>query len=218
MANEVPAAVVLDNDLREQAAQNTLAANPLVGVRLEDILDSARLLFGQMLSSPGVAAQEYLRFVTELGRIATGSSDLAPDAKDKRFADPAWKDSAIYRALAQCYLAWGGALNHFVDEAKMDKRDAERARFVVSLLIDAMAPTNSISGQSGRLEEACRDTGREFHPRPGKPHARSGPQWRLTGTSRQHQICGGQEPRNHSRSRGVSQPGVGVNPIPTYEQ
>ena len=33
MANEVPAAVVLDNDLREQAAQNTLAANPLVGVR-----------------------------------------------------------------------------------------------------------------------------------------------------------------------------------------
>ena len=50
MANEVPAPVVLDNDLREQAAQNTLAANPLVGVRLEDILDSARLLFGQMLS------------------------------------------------------------------------------------------------------------------------------------------------------------------------
>jgi hypothetical protein len=58
MANEVPAAVVLDNDLREQAAQNTLAANPLVGVRLEDILDSARLLFGQMLSGPGVATRE----------------------------------------------------------------------------------------------------------------------------------------------------------------
>ena len=34
MANEVPAPVALDNDLREQAAQNTLAANPLVGVRL----------------------------------------------------------------------------------------------------------------------------------------------------------------------------------------
>ncbi|MFZ1002760.1 MAG: hypothetical protein WAN68_12210, partial [Pseudolabrys sp.] len=30
MANEVPAPVVFDNDLREQAAQNTLAANPLV--------------------------------------------------------------------------------------------------------------------------------------------------------------------------------------------
>src|SRR5258705_6127720 len=99
MANEVPAPVVFDNDLREQAAQNTLAANPLVGIRLEDILDSARLLFGQMLSSPGAAAQEYLRLLGELGRIATGGSELAPDAKDKRFADSAWKDSAIYRAL-----------------------------------------------------------------------------------------------------------------------
>ena len=55
MTNEVPAAAVLDTDLREQAAQNTLAANPLVGVRLEDILDSARLLAGQVLSSPGLA-------------------------------------------------------------------------------------------------------------------------------------------------------------------
>jgi hypothetical protein len=44
MANKVPTAIVLDDDLREQAAQNTLAANPLVGVRLEDALDSARLL------------------------------------------------------------------------------------------------------------------------------------------------------------------------------
>src|SRR6476620_1114714 len=146
MANEVAAPVVLDDDLREQAAQNTLAANPLVGVRLEDILDSARLLFGQMLSSPGVAAREYLRFLGELGRIATGGSELAPDAKDKRFADSAWKDRAIYRALAQCYFAWGGGLDRFVDEAKMENGDADRARFIVSLLVDAMAPTNSILG------------------------------------------------------------------------
>ena len=78
MANEVPAPVVFDNDLREQAAQNTLAANPLVGVRLEDILDSARLLVGQMLSSPGVAAQEYLSPPWRAwpycdGRVRTGS-------------------------------------------------------------------------------------------------------------------------------------------------
>src|SRR6478609_4342164 len=159
MANEAPAALVFDNELREQAAQNTLAANPLVGVRLEDILDSARLLVGQMLSSPGVAAREYLRFLDELGRIATGGSELAPDAKDKRFADSAWKDSAIYRALSQCYLAWGGALNRFVDEAKMEKRDAERARFIVSLLVDAMAPTNSILGNPVALRKLVETRG-----------------------------------------------------------
>jgi polyhydroxyalkanoate synthase len=162
MANEIPASVVLDTDLREQAAQNTLAANPLVGVRLEDILDSSRLLVGQMLSSPGLTAREYLRFLGELGRIATGGSELAPDAKDKRFADSAWKESAIYRALAQCYLAWGGALNRFVDEAKMEKRDAERARFIVSLLVDAMAPTNSILGNPVALRKLVETRGASF--------------------------------------------------------
>src|SRR5262249_21772930 len=105
-----------DNDVREQAAQHTLAANPLVGVGGQDILDSARVLLGQMVGNPAVAARQYLSFLGELGRIATGGCELVPDAKDKRFADPAWQESIAYRALAQCYLAWGGALNRFVDE------------------------------------------------------------------------------------------------------
>jgi polyhydroxyalkanoate synthase len=147
-----------DSEFREQAAQHTLAANPLVGVRAQDLLDSARVLLGQMITHPGVAAQQYLSFLGELGRIATGGSELAPDARDKRFADPAWTESALYRALAQCYLAWGGSLNRFVDEAKMDKRDAERARFVVSLFVDAMSPTNSLAGNPAALKKLV-DTG-----------------------------------------------------------
>src|SRR5262245_38991598 len=135
MANDI---LVADGDIREQAAQHTLSANPLVGVRGRDILDSARLLLGQMVSNPAAAARQYLAFITEIGRIATGGSALAPDARDRRFADPAWQESAGYRALAQCYLAWGNALYRFLDEAKLDKRDAERARFVVSLVVDAM--------------------------------------------------------------------------------
>ena len=133
MAHEVPDTA--DHDIREQAAQHTLAANPLVGVRGEDIFDSARLLLGQMLSNPAAAAQQYLSLLAELGRIATGGSELAPDAKDRRFADPAWQESAAYRALAQGYLAWGSALNRFLDDAKLDKRDSERARSASRLSI-----------------------------------------------------------------------------------
>jgi poly[(R)-3-hydroxyalkanoate] polymerase subunit PhaC len=148
MANEVP--VPADGDIREQAAQHTLAANPLVGVRGQDILDSARLLLGQILSNPVAAAEQYLTLLAELGRIATGASELAPDTRDRRFADPAWMESVAYRSLAQSYLAWGNALYRFLDQAKIDKRDAERARFVVSLLVDAMAPTNSLAGNPPR--------------------------------------------------------------------
>ena len=142
----------------EQATQHTLAANPLVGVRARDLLGSLRMLLGQTARHPGVLAQQYLSFLGELGRIATGRSDLAPDDKDKRFADPAWKHSPIYRALAQSYFAWANALIGLVDETRMSKRDAERARFIVSLFVDAMAPTNALAGNPAALKRLL-DTG-----------------------------------------------------------
>ena len=41
---------------------------------------------------------------------------------------------------------------------KIDKRDAERARFVVSLVVDAMSPTNSLAGNPAALKKLV-DTG-----------------------------------------------------------
>jgi polyhydroxyalkanoate synthase subunit PhaC len=158
MAYETLEARSLDIEVGDRAAHNTLAANPLVGIRGRDIFDSARRLAGHLIGNPGMVTKQYLSFLGELGRIITGSSALAPDPKDKRFADPAWKESAAYRALAQAYLAWGGTLNRVIDEANMDKRDAERARFVVSLLVDALAPTNSFVGNPAALKKFV-DTG-----------------------------------------------------------
>jgi polyhydroxyalkanoate synthase subunit PhaC len=158
MSDQITTVAASEGDIREQAAQFTLAANPLVGVRGRDILASAGMLLGRLAANPVVAARQGVSLLGELARIATGGSALAPDAKDKRFADPAWQESAAYRALAQCYLAWGNALNRFVDEARMDKRDAERARFVVSLLIDAFSPTNSLAGNPAALKRLL-DTG-----------------------------------------------------------
>src|SRR5215510_2738852 len=155
MANELGTS---DSELGARAIDNTLAANPLIGVRPEDIVESANMLFQRIMANPGLAATQYLAFLGELGRIANGSSELAPDAKDKRFADSAWKDSAAYRALAQNYLAWSGALNRFVDQAEMEDRDRLRARFIVSLFVDAMAPTNTINGNPAALKKLV-DTG-----------------------------------------------------------
>ena len=140
------------------AIDHTLAANPLIGIREQDIFESAGKLFGQAAINPGLAAKHYAAYVGELARIAAGASRLTPDTRDKRFADPAWKDSAAYRTLAQTYLAWGGALTGFIEEARMEKRDADRSRFIASLMIDAMAPTNAIPGNPAALKK-CIDTG-----------------------------------------------------------
>jgi polyhydroxyalkanoate synthase len=146
------------SDAVEQAASHTLAANPLVGVRSQDLLAAAQVLLQQAAFHPVAAMGQYLSFLGELSRIAAGRSELAPAATDKRFADAAWKESIPYRALAQAYFAWGQALGRFVDGVGLEKRDAERARFVVSLLVDAMAPTNWLAGNPAALKKLV-DTG-----------------------------------------------------------
>jgi polyhydroxyalkanoate synthase len=147
-----------DTGLREQAVEHTLAANPLVGIRDQEIYDASFKLFEQVMTHPAIAAKHLMSYLGELGRIASGGSELAPDAKDKRFTDAVWKDSVSWRALVQNYLAWSNALYGFVDDAKMEKLDAERARFIVSLFIDAMAPTNTVAGNPAALKK-CVDTG-----------------------------------------------------------
>jgi polyhydroxyalkanoate synthase subunit PhaC len=140
------------------AEHPTLAANPLVGVSRRDMLDSARTLMAEMARHPGLAGRQYVAFMREMGRIATGRSKIVPDERDRRFADSAWRENGPYRLLAQSYLAWSQALHRFVDQASLDKCDAERARFVVSLFVNAMAPTNALVGNPAALKRAL-DTG-----------------------------------------------------------
>ena len=119
---------------------------------------SAGRLFEQITANPPLVAKHYLSYLDELARIASGDCRLAPDAKDRRFADPAWADSAAYRVLAQNYLAFARAMHGFVDEARMERRDTERSRFIVSLLVDAMAPTNTMPGNPAAMQKFA-DTG-----------------------------------------------------------
>jgi polyhydroxyalkanoate synthase subunit PhaC len=149
---------ISNTPIPDQAIDYTLAANPLIGIRDQDIFESAGKLFEQAAINPALAAKHCAAYLGELGRITVGASTLTHEGKDKRFADPAWKDSVAYRTLAQSYLAWGGALTGFINEASMDKRDADRSRFIASLVIDAMAPTNLVGGNPAALKKYI-DTG-----------------------------------------------------------
>ena len=66
----------------------------------------------------------------ELARVAGGDSAVAPAAKDRRFADPAWTGNPVLRRVMQAYLATGAAAGDLVEATPLDWRDAERMRFV----------------------------------------------------------------------------------------
>jgi poly[(R)-3-hydroxyalkanoate] polymerase subunit PhaC len=130
--------------ISEAAARNTLALNPLVGIRGQDLADSAGILLKAMINEPKIATEQWFSFLAELGEIASGKSERAPKAGDRRFSDPTWKESQLHSGLLKAYLAWGDAVSHLVDKTSLSDLDKARAHLVSDILIDALAPTNAI--------------------------------------------------------------------------
>jgi polyhydroxyalkanoate synthase len=144
MTRRVDASDLQTDDVSDQAARNTLALNPLVGLRGKDLMDSANILLSAMVNEPRVAVSQWLSFLNELLKIATGESGQAPVPGDKRFADANWKSSTLHRGLLQAYLAWGNAINGFIDKSSMSDIDKARAHLIANIFIDAAAPTNNL--------------------------------------------------------------------------
>lgn len=130
--------------LSEAASQNTLALNPLVGIRDRDLADSANILFKVLVNEPKAATEQWLSFIGELGSIVAGKSERAPKAGDRRFSDTTWKESALHSGLLKTYLAWGDAVSGLIDKTGLSYIDKARAHLVTDILIDAMAPTNAM--------------------------------------------------------------------------
>jgi polyhydroxyalkanoate synthase len=130
--------------MSDVAARNTLALNPLVGIRGQDLVDSAGILFKAMINEPKVATEQWLSFLGELGEIVSGKSERAPKSGDRRFSDPTWKESSLHSGLLKAYLAWGEAVNGLVDRTSLSNIDKARAHLITEILIDAVAPTNAI--------------------------------------------------------------------------
>jgi polyhydroxyalkanoate synthase len=128
--------------LSEQASRNTLALNPLVGIRGQDLIDSAGILFKAIVNEPKVAAEQWVSFLGELVAIVGGKSERAPKAGDRRFSDPTWKESGLHSGLLKAYLAWGDAIGGFVDKTSLSDIDKARAHLITEILVDAVAPTN----------------------------------------------------------------------------
>jgi polyhydroxyalkanoate synthase subunit PhaC len=131
------------DSLSDQAADNTLALNPLIGLRGKDLTDSAAILMKAIVNEPIVASGQWLSFLGELGKIGAGQSERGQQPGDKRFADATWKNSAAHRGLLQVYLAWGDALNGFIDKTSLSDIDKTRARLIANIFIDAASPTNN---------------------------------------------------------------------------
>ena len=148
--------------LAEQAMEGMLGPNPFVGLRAEDILASFRTLGAQALQNPKLVFEQEAALIRELIAVIAGRSVIAPPKGDKRFADPAWQENPLYRMTLQGYVAWTNALQGFVDRSPLDSRTKDRARFALSLMTDALAPTNTLFGNPAALKKTWQERGQNL--------------------------------------------------------
>ena len=91
---------------------------------------------------PDRAARRAGALCAELTRVARGRSALRPGRRDRRYADPAWESSWLFRRLVQGHLAVEGAVDGLISDAGLDWHREREARFVAGNIVDALAPTN----------------------------------------------------------------------------
>ena len=83
-----------------------------------------------------------MRFQVELARIWYGNTAIElPD--DPRFKDSEWRDNPIFRRVWQSYVAWGRALDDWLDKSGLQGIDRQRAQFLMDAAKDTYAPVNS---------------------------------------------------------------------------
>jgi polyhydroxyalkanoate synthase len=100
-------------------------------------------LAAALAARPRLVAGRGGQLAGELVRIAAGRSEVAPSRRDRRFAEPAWAGNPLLRRTMQAYLAAAASAEGLVAEAGLEGADAERVGFVLTNLIDALAPANN---------------------------------------------------------------------------
>jgi polyhydroxyalkanoate synthase len=92
---------------------------------------------------------------------AQGQGDVAASSSaDRRFADPAWHESPLYRYLHQAYLVNAEALAQLPEIAPaQSEQKRQQLRYVTRQFIDAMAPSNFVATNPEFIKTAIETQG-----------------------------------------------------------
>lgn len=150
----------VQTDVATRATESMLGPNPFVGFSREDVLDAWVKVLDSAISQPTSVVINSASFVMELLRVLIGTSELAPEKGDKRFTHQRFSTGKLYRRAMQSYLAAVKALNNWLEDLELDPKHTARARFMLSLMTDAMAPTNTVVGNPDALQKLIDTRGR----------------------------------------------------------
>jgi polyhydroxyalkanoate synthase len=157
---------------QENAWQEGVAAAEALAPETDLIAQLDPADFGRSLLSviaraagrPAEVAAAGLQFGVTLARIwpvATSrwlGSEVTPpipfDARDRRFADPAWDDNPGYFAMRQAYLAARRLSEDLLAAGRGDPMADQKTQIAVGFSLDALAPTNFLPTNPAAIKKA----------------------------------------------------------------
>jgi polyhydroxyalkanoate synthase len=126
------------------AALDLLLTEAGLGTRARFLPGRETLRFGTRLARrPGRVLRRSSALTGELAKVVAGRSELKLPRGDRRFLDPAWSASWIYRRLLQAYLAVDATVDAVIGDAELDWADDRKLRFIAQNIVDALAPANA---------------------------------------------------------------------------
>jgi polyhydroxyalkanoate synthase len=151
-----------DRDIPDHVADSGAGQNILVDLRISELLDTATQLLDRALRNPAAMAEEGAQLAQELQRVASGESTWVPARNDKRFNDPAWTESTFYKSMLHGYMAWSQSLQNFAEKAGFEPKEAGRAKFLLSQISEALAPTNFLFSNPAAIKAAIESGGKSL--------------------------------------------------------
>lgn len=144
--------------IAEEAAETPNVLSPIVGISREDVLAAIGSIVGGAARNPFTFMQHIGSFGRNVVDILGGEAKFAPEPKDRRFVDRAWQLSPVYSRVMQGWLAFRSEMHGFIRSLDLDPVEHGRAMLVADIMIDALAPTNSLPGNPSAVKLAV-DTG-----------------------------------------------------------
>ena len=104
----------------EETVAAVRGANPFVGLTPGQLANAAVRWAQALARRPKVLAESVGGWAADEARVIVGKSEVKPDPKDRRFADPAWHESPLWRRVVQSYLVTRDSVMGSVDNLDLD--------------------------------------------------------------------------------------------------
>jgi len=148
------------NEIPDQLADSVAGQNILVDLRVSELLDTAAKIFDRAFRNPAAMVEEGAQLAQTLQQIASGDPTWTPKRDDKRFNDPAWTHNTFYKGMLQGYMAWSQSLQNFAEKAGFEAKETGRAKFLLSQISEALAPTNFLFSNPAAIRAAIDSGGK----------------------------------------------------------